>query len=656
MGNNADYSKHNSFVLSNLNFTVEFLVLYIQNRLKEELSGLNKQKDKVLSNISSIEFKISGFEDYSNASTVSMSNKDKKRFKKERSRINATMSIPIEIEKLKAQKLKHSEHLEEINKKISAKDLEIVNFPSVVQELNLLELFQLYSSNTPSAFLSTNTNFSPNLQYPIRSYSTISTNRNSNCSLLSSNKFIRNSGVRLYSTDATNINYFIDSPIYLELQRLLNTSILNTATQAEIEKFLNDQGVLFLQNKIDQTLDINYYKINPLVLSELKKSISELEFLINNYRSNLLMSRAKDKSSSESLILTYLEDEEIVSLLLGRLLRIISNTNQYNKHTNCTVLGYELGQSLVYIFYTKKYNEYLRLNKNVVAQATGLQSFVEENYSNVDKNFTDSFKLQFGLKLLNLLEEVKLIHSEILVLEQDQKSHHFVANTDILENIGKYINISNSFSKIPMIVKPKDYGKEKGQEKLGGYILNDQEYFDPLIIKNHELKDQSIIADDNIVYDTVNNLSSVAYKINTPVLNFVLNKGLEYELYIDPNFTHELELKKQKGLKLTIFEKKKLSAFLSRKQLEMNILGLALIFKNVPEFYIPVRIDNRGRIYCMVDYLHYQSIELSKSLLVFSKGEKVFKGDKESIDYLKIFGANCFGNGIDKKSYNDRVE
>jgi len=82
-----------------------------------------------------------------------------------------------------------------------------------------------------------------------------------------------------------------------------------------------------------------------------------------------------------------------------------------------------------------------------------------------------------------------------------------------------------------------------------------------------------------------------------------------------------LKLKK-KQQNLTLSEIKTLDAFLSIKQLEMNILGLAFIFKNIPEFFIPVRIDNRGRIYCMADYLNYQGIELAKSLLLFSKGEK----------------------------------
>lgn len=107
--------------------------------------------------------------------------------------------------------------------------------------------------------------------------------------------------------------------------------------------------------------------------------------------------------------------------------------------------------------------------------------------------------------------------------------------------------------------------------------------------------------------------------------------------------------------KLSFYEKKTLDSFLSKKQLEMNILSLATIFKNVPHFYIPVRIDNRGRIYCMADYLNYQGIELAKSLLLFSKGDRILKCDNESIHFLKIFGANCYGNGIDKKSYNSRI-
>jgi DNA-directed RNA polymerase len=61
-------------------------------------------------------------------------------------------------------------------------------------------------------------------------------------------------------------------------------------------------------------------------------------------------------------------------------------------------------------------------------------------------------------------------------------------------------------------------------------------------------------------------------------------------------------------------------------------------------------MDFRGRVYCIADYLNYQGIDLAKSLLVFSKGEEIKKTDLKSINYLKVFGANCYGNKLDKKS------
>jgi len=88
----------------------------------------------------------------------------------------------------------------------------------------------------------------------------------------------------------------------------------------------------------------------------------------------------------------------------------------------------------------------------------------------------------------------------------------------------------------------------------------------------------------------------------------------------------------------------------------MNILGIATLFKDVAEFYFPLRMDNRGRIYCLPEYLNYQSIELAKSLLLFSKGASISKSDLTSINFIKIFGANSFGGPLAKDSFKKRIQ
>jgi len=40
--------------------------------------------------------------------------------------------------------------------------------------------------------------------------------------------------------------------------------------------------------------------------------------------------------------------------------------------------------------------------------------------------------------------------------------------------------------------------------------------------------------------------SSVGYKMNIPVLNFILENRLKYNLLTDPDFVHPLEIKSKK--------------------------------------------------------------------------------------------------------------
>jgi DNA-directed RNA polymerase len=259
-------------------------------------------------------------------------------------------------------------------------------------------------------------------------------------------------------------------------------------------------------------------------------------------------------------------------------------------------------------------------------------------------------RLNLGSLLIGWLIELELLQNKVKKIAKDEKHNILVAGPkleSLLPDDGD-MPILYLPNKIPMIVPPKPYYEtiidNIDIEILGGYLLNDLEYADNIIKDSWQQATETKISKKNIIYDTVNNIYSVSYKINSQVLDFILDNYKKYNLLIDPEFIHPLMNKE----KLTLSEKRELEFFNSLRNLEENIIGLALIFRDIPNFYIPVRLDFRGRLFCLPEYLTYQGIELAKSLLLFSNSEKVNKTDKDSINYLKIFGANCFGNKLDK--------
>ena len=76
-----------------------------------------------------------------------------------------------------------------------------------------------------------------------------------------------------------------------------------------------------------------------------------------------------------------------------------------------------------------------------------------------------------------------------------------------------------------MIVKPKIFKRVKTEqgtkEVLGGYLLNDEKFIKPLMIPKFHFGTPTIIKEENLVYDLVNNINSVSYKVNNDVLDFL---------------------------------------------------------------------------------------------------------------------------------------
>jgi hypothetical protein len=404
---------------------------------------------------------------------------------------------------------------------------------------------------------------------------------------------------------------------------------------------------------------------------------NELKILISNYKqkklhgvvninfdsenSNTLknMNQKEKYSICISKVINEVDEEYIISKLLGTVLFLINEPRI--EETYATNNFNNLGENIIRTFFFNLYSEKKKINKT--SSDYYLTDWMKENefLSHTLRDEEGTFSEHLGSFLIDWLRECNLV--EIGSIKKENKTTSYLRVTKVLQ---KYIDYEfiplNIPDRLPMIVEPKKYQRikinngEDNREILGGYLLNDQLFTDPIIITNNRLKDNSIISDKNIIYDTINNMSSVGYKINKEVLEFILLNNEKYNLSL-VNSKHPLEekLENNKTRKLTKKEETELESFKSKRFVQENILAIADIYENVDEFFIPVRLDYRGRIYCNTSYLNYQGTELAKSLLLFSKGEKISKINTESINYLKIFGANCYGNKLDKKSANDRI-
>jgi hypothetical protein len=278
------------------------------------------------------------------------------------------------------------------------------------------------------------------------------------------------------------------------------------------------------------------------------------------------------------------------------------------------------------------------------------EELIKKDYSNIYE--VDGSYSMLGGYLVWSLVTVDLLVQSLDKNPEDTKEHmYYLRISDKARKllVKGEIKITHLPQKLPMVVTPKPYSKDV----LGGYLLNDVKFNDNIIIEKKGYKIPSVIF-NNDLYNMVNNMSATPFKINTVLLDFILdeNNNKKFNLLLDSKKPHpfeELEVK-------TRYHKSVIKSYNSKVVLQEIILEIVSFFKNFKKIYFPVRLDNRGRIYCSPSYFNYQSNELSRSLLLFSNPSIITRNDMECFTYLKLYGVNCYGNKISKMSNNSKLK
>lgn len=170
-------------------------------------------------------------------------------------------------------------------------------------------------------------------------------------------------------------------------------------------------------------------------------------------------------------------------------------------------------------------------------------------------------------------------------------------------------------------------------------------------------------ADMSQVYRAVNALQDTGYEINErvfAVFEYLYQDGRaiaglpQRELLPEPKPPHDVETNERakRAWFTMLYRTKNHNIALSAKRLSVsNMIRVAKECQGAPFFY-PYQCDFRGRMYAQGFFLNPMAGDLSRGMLQFSKAKAI--GSHESARWLQIHGANCFGNGLNLKSIEDR--
>ena len=468
-------------------------------------------------------------------------------------------------------------------------------------------------------------------------------------------------------------SYF--NSIYHQLSLLFNNEngiVINASSQIKIENWIQESFKEWIENKPSSTvsgisLDNLNTKLKSLLLKSRLEYLNRFEIFYNKLVEDSAKSKDKYGLSDSKRNIIYMRDifgsldrDEIVNIVFVHYLRWVTYVDTDEAAFIYLVnTSNDLGKEILNRFFYKQYREHIiDLNEN----SKNNISFSIWKENNLD-NFSSIPTLQsrIGTFLIEILIALDLIE-EIKTVKKQNSSKEIINVLTFPKEIKKLWSNIKFFVplRLPMIVPPKQYSekivKEKKYEVLGGYLTNDVVIDNKVFISKSSYRNSSYTLNNNI-YDMVNKISSIPYKINEEVLDFILKNADKYGFLLKES---DIEAIKDNYSGKRKWESSiahnKYRALKSKYVLEQNIIQISYLFRNIDKFYFPVRLDQRGRVYCQPNYLNYQSTDLAKSLICFSEASTINRDDSEAIQYLKLYGANCFGNGISKLSHNSRVE
>lgn len=462
----------------------------------------------------------------------------------------------------------------------------------------------------------------------------------------------------------------MQNALFTEIRSLLVLEGFNEKTQCRIEELIFDYVDKISSNSDNLITFLSGFDSsifsNRLFITFIFKKLDLYSQYVGILDRSLRISSEEKKSNKrdnnikfEGLlknIFCVLKKEDFISPSISCLLRCITFYNVSDKNDTDFYLNTEISLSIE--IGRKIVNKFVRvLYKNSdLAGKYRLVEFIDALFQKdefVDIDFdSDEVYAFIGLKFINIMYQADLLKSNLKTFGYKQQNYMVGLSDELCVLFDKkiYNKPLHISLNLPMIVEPKDYvcvSNTNLTVKSGGYCLNNELFTQPLINHNHEQPDNPVFT-STMVLDTLNNMMKVPFKINTDLLDFLVDN---HKLLLLDDY-HPLIDKVNRSKR----EESEFQSYTSKKILENYVLLIANTYRDVPSIYFPLMLDFRGRIYNKVTYLNYQGSELAKALILFTRPCDIYRNNTSAIEYLKAYTANSYGHGLGKKSYRKRIE
>uniref|UniRef100_A0A0N5A192 DNA-directed RNA polymerase n=1 Tax=Parastrongyloides trichosuri TaxID=131310 RepID=A0A0N5A192_PARTI len=292
------------------------------------------------------------------------------------------------------------------------------------------------------------------------------------------------------------------------------------------------------------------------------------------------------------------------------------------------------------------------------------------------------------LKIFSIKDVEKEKSIKELTTEESRDTNKFFSiNRKFLQylDIYQFENlIFYSGNEMPMIVPPRpflDYGKGGPLYTINCNIIRDKVEYKKILVEEQMKMRLKNKYQGRPVWDAINELSSVPWKINKPILEIMLfifgNKtfNIENEKYLEnlgfplnksviniPTINEHIDLKKVKEGeidKASFAKFFKLKEQMENKKNKMNSLTFWMLYRLAMAnhfkdyvLYFPHNMDFRGRVYPTSPYLSHMGDDVSRSLLIFAQGRKL---GQNGLRWLKLHCINLTGF-LKKEPIEKRLE